>query len=265
MKYLTRKSLYRHIEKRKRVFLFLDYDGTLSPIIQDPKLAKVPPETKKIICRLSRRNNFLIGIISGRSLKDIRKRVGLKKIAYAGNHGLELAYGGEKISIELPRGKRKIFNQAKARIKKALKNIKGVIFEDKGIIFSVHYRKVAKKNQAKVIKIFKNTAKPFLKQKLFSVGRGKKVLELKPGFAFNKAAAINFFQKKFKKKKNDLAIFIGDDITDEDVFRRLKPPDFGVRIGKNKTSRASYFLKNPREVTLKLKDIGHFYYPLAFR
>ena len=258
VKYLTRKILSKQLRKRKKIFIFLDYDGTLSPIVKEPDLARMSLRTKNILKKLSRKKGFIVGVISGRSLKDIRKRVSLKTVVYAGNHGLELAYQGKKISHKLSSRQTAVFQQTKVKIKRALKNINGVIFEDKGIVFAAHYRKVAQKDQTKVINIFKHTVKPLLKQKLFKTGGGKKVLELKPVLSINKAQAISFFQQKFKKKKHDLTIFIGDDLTDEDVFQQLKPPDLGIRVGKKKASQAGYFLKNPKEVTVRLSDILHF-------
>ncbi|MBU1113059.1 MAG: trehalose-phosphatase [Candidatus Omnitrophica bacterium] len=258
VKYLTRKKLAQQLKEKKRIFVFLDYDGTLSPIVKNPKLARISPETKNILYQLSRNKTFIIGIVSGRSLRDIKKRVGLKTVVYAGNHGLELEYRGRKVSPKLSTRFQPIFKKAKTKIKKALKSIKGVIQEDKRLVLAVHYRKVAKSDQKQVVAIFNRSVKPFLSQKLFKTARGKKVLELKPNLKINKAAAIDFFQKKFKKGKNDLTVFIGDDITDEDVFKRLKPPDLAIRVGRKKNSQARHFLKNTREVTLRLKDILYF-------
>src|SRR3989338_7452407 len=74
----------------KFILLFLDFDGTLSPIEDTPAKATIPKETIKLLKGLSRQPQFKLVIISGRALKDLKKRIALDNIIYVGNHGLEL-------------------------------------------------------------------------------------------------------------------------------------------------------------------------------
>jgi len=247
---LTKKQIARVFKGKKRIFLFLDYDGTLSPIVREPKAAKISSSTKNTLRKLSTKEGFLVGIISGRSLADVKTRVGLKNILYAGNHGLEIYCPKNKqlFGLVLDNNYRLELKKAKAKLKTGLKPIKGVILEDKGPILAVHYRKVKPKEQRKVVTIFNKTLNSDLDKTLFKVGCGKKVLELRPKISFGKADVVRFFHKKFKKTKFDLTLFFGDDLTDEDVFKILKKPDLGIRIGKSKDSKADLYLENPRKL-----------------
>lgn len=249
MYYIFNQNLDKILKSGGRVFLFLDYDGTLSAIVKDPASANLSPATRKLLKQLSNKKNLVLGIISGRGLADVKKRVGVNNLLYAGNHGLELLFKGKKAYVQEAAIKQCLptLNLAKRDLKGALAGIKGVVFEDKRIIFAVHYRKV-KKDLGKVKLMFKSITSPYLKDGKLKITAGKKVLEIRPNISINKFDAVKFFQKQLKKKANEITIFIGDDLTDEDVFRRLGKFDLGVRVGRKQSSSAKYFLKNPQEV-----------------
>jgi len=250
VKYLSKPRINKILAAKKRIFLFLDYDGTLTPIVQDPHAAHLDEATKKLLKKLSLNKNIVVSIISGRMLADIKKRVGLDDLFYSGNHGLEIYYKGCNILVKGLKYNyyAKLLALAKKELKKKLHCIKGVVFEDKKIILAVHYRKIQPKQAVWVKKAFKEATAPFLKDGKLKVTTGKRVLELRPSISCSKADAVDFFQKRLKKSKNDITIFIGDDLTDEDVFKKLKNPDIGVRVGPKASSRAKYFLKNAAEV-----------------
>jgi trehalose-phosphatase len=248
VKYIFSQDIDKLLRTKKRIFLFLDFDGTLSPIVKNPDQAKLPKSSKALLKQLVKRKNLILGIISGRKLSDIRKRVGLKGIIYAGNHGLEMSFKARKKPL--------VLKSIKKGLSKAFKGVKGVILEDKGLVLAVHYRKVAANNVKKVKSAFYQIAAPWLKAKKIKLGKGKKVLEIKPNISFNKADALSLFQKKFKKQKGELTIFIGDDLTDEDIFKMLKKPDMAIRVGKTRASLAKYFLKDPQEVRKLLNYIA---------
>lgn len=249
MKHISNQNIDKALKSGGRIFLFLDYDGTLTAIVKDPLAAHLNPTTKKLLRQLSKKKNLVLGIISGRSLADIKKRVGVNNILYAGNHGLELLFKGKKTYTQEALLKQCLptLNLAKRDLKRVLAGTKGVVFEDKGIIFAVHYRKV-KKDLDRIRSIFKKIASPYLKNGKLKITTGKKVLEIRPNIPIDKFDAVNFFQKQLKKKANEITIFIGDDLTDEDVFKRLGKSDLGVRVGRKQNSFAKYFLKNPQEV-----------------
>src|SRR4030042_2411457 len=108
------------------VMLFLDFDGTLAPIADTPQKAVLPKSTRTILERLSKNPRCTVCIISGRALKDIKKIVGIKKITYVGNHGLEAQGPGFAFVLPLKPGYRRIITGIKQRLQKKLRRIKGV-------------------------------------------------------------------------------------------------------------------------------------------
>jgi len=135
----------------KYIMLFLDYDGTLTSIAKTPGKAVISQETKRLLSSLSQRENCRIAIISGRTLVDIKKRVGLKNIIYSGNHGFQIE--GPKIKHELavPSGYKKVLQCIKTQLKEKLSGIKGVFVEDKKLSLALHFR-LADRKQLPFIK-----------------------------------------------------------------------------------------------------------------
>ena len=152
--------LFSHFEKLKNrlsskfVLLFLDYDGTLTPIVETPDKAVISKERKDLLDKLSTSPHCRVAIISGRSLSDIKAIVGLKDIIYVGNHGLEIESPKIKFESQVsPRLKsiiRHIYEDAVSKFSK----IKGVLIENKGLTISVHYRLVDEKDIQEFLSIF---------------------------------------------------------------------------------------------------------------
>src|SRR4030065_1471530 len=85
------KDILQMIERGRRALIFLDYDGTMIPIKKTPDRALFPPIKRGLLNRLGK--SAFLGIVSGRSLSEIRRLIALKDIAYIGNHGLEISCG----------------------------------------------------------------------------------------------------------------------------------------------------------------------------
>src|SRR3989338_18050 len=143
--------------RNKNLLLFLDYDGTLSPIVDRPQDAVIPKETRAFLEMLMKYPKTKVVIVSGRALEDIKDKVGLKDIIYVGNHGLEIE--GPKIKFKNPSSLRYkvIIDGLKNELIKRLSLIKGVILEDKGFSFGLHYRLVDKELISKVKTIIRET------------------------------------------------------------------------------------------------------------
>ena len=86
------EKILNQVKTAPHSILFLDYDGTLVPICKEPALAQLSLATKKVLRDLSLNPRFSVGIISGRSLREIRKLVGIERLFYAGNHGFEMVF-----------------------------------------------------------------------------------------------------------------------------------------------------------------------------
>lgn len=245
------KKIEKLIKKSPQILLLADYDGTLTPLVAKPKDAILDNFLRETLKSLSKRKRFYIGIISGRKLDDVKGLVKLEDIYYAGNHGLEI--NGPGIDFIHPLWRR--YSPYLARIKKELlektSSVKGRIVEYKGGSLSLHYRLVRKKHIKRLKSIFDNICTTYVKKKKIRLSRGKKVWEIKLPVKWDKGKAVDKILTALKRKDKDiLPIYLGDDITDEDVFSFLKNKKaLSIFIGrKNKKSSARFYLKSPDDV-----------------
>jgi trehalose-phosphatase len=247
-------ALSQRLESRKRLLLMLDYDGTLTPIVSRPQDAILSESTRNLIVRLSRLENIKIFIISGRSLKEIRKLVGITNIGYVGNHGFELKLPGRKPRLFYTKKDIKNICKVKKWFYKQIGKIPGIILEDKGPILAIHYRRAGKKVGEKIKELASASAEVISR---FNIVYGKKVVELRPRKDYNKGAIVSMFKKCVNNKT--VLVYIGDDKTDEDAFKVLGKDDFAVFVGRSSEhSWARHFLRDSRSVRKfleKLSDI----------
>jgi len=235
--------------KNNNLLLLLDYDGTLSPIVSRPGLATLPAERRKLLKSLAGKDRIVLGIVSGRILKDIKNKVGIKGIYYSGNHGFEIE--GPKVCLTLKEANkaRPIIAAIKKKLKKELKMFSGIIVEDKKVTLSLHYRLVKSNEQKKLKKAFLPLISPYLKKKAIRLTSGKKVFEIRPPINWDKGKAVKLLLKhiQMKNKKRFLPIYAGDDTTDEDAFAALRSRGITIVVGP-KTSKAQYRLKNVEQL-----------------
>jgi trehalose-phosphatase len=227
-----------------KYFLFLDYDGTLTPIVKRPALAVLSKSRRKALAGLAQNPHIAVAVISGRMLSDLKRRVGLKGIYYAGNHGFEIE--GPKVKLTHPKALRAkpLLRKIKSELRRQLGDIKGIIIEDKILTLSLHYRLVPAKDFKRIEKQFPKIVGPYRKTKKVRVTHGKKVFEIRPNIAWDKGKAVLWFLKKVAKKTKAIPIYIGDDVTDEDAFKALKKKGVTIRVGRSKKSAAQKFIRD---------------------
>lgn len=248
MKYLNQNlpAIKKEIEKAGGSILILDFDGTLSPIAQVPGRARLPEKTKQEIKNCLSR--FPVVIVSGRALADIKKKMGIKGLIYAGSHGLEWQIGKQYYCAGVSEGARRQLALAINHFKKILPKYPGMFLEDKRISLAIHYRKVKQSQLAG----FKKEAREIIKslnQKDLMLVEGKKVFELRPRLNWNKGHFVKFISRhlQLKQKKHLLPVYVGDDTTDEDVFK-MSQRTITIRVGKKKNSGAKYYIKNQKQI-----------------
>ena len=223
----------------------LDYDGTLAPIRQQPKLALLSPRRKAFLRRLASQPGIKLAIISGRKLADIKKLVGLRNIIYVGNHGLEIEAGGRRWIHPAAKKFSPILKKIGTALSKRLR-FPGLRIEDKGLTLSVHYRSIPRGNLARLKKDFREAVEAW-KNKI-RVTRGKMVFEIRPPVKWGKGKAVKWLVKKLKLG-GYFPVYFGDDRTDEDAFRSLRRKGLTFRVG-------------PAEKTLareRLRDVAAVY------
>lgn len=224
----------------KNIILFLDYDGTLTEIVSTPDKAILSKEIYSILIKLKK--IFQIAIISGRSLKDIMEKIGIKDILYVGNHGSQIWDGKRIVLNQMIEENRILLNKFFERIKDETANIDGFFIEDKTITGSLHYRNVKIEKLSYLFKIIEKISKDY--EDNFDFVLGKKVFEIRPKNSLNKGKAVSWIIENLAKNK--YPIYIGDDSTDEDAYKVLS--NFGISISLGMNPYANYFLKKQSEV-----------------
>ncbi|OGO01215.1 MAG: trehalose-phosphatase [Chloroflexi bacterium RBG_13_53_26] len=256
------------VTSARHILIVSDFDGTLVPIAGRPGEAILPERTKELLQALAKKPNIVIGIVSGRALDDLRNKVGIEGITYAGNHGLEIE--GPEVVFVNPLAEQTRFTMQRLYrvLSRALSGIGGVVIEDKRLTLSVHYRLVDEEKAGLVENLFSQIV-----DKMQAAGRirttyGKKVLEVRPAVDWDKGKAISLIldsQVNVSGEGGFLPIFMGDDVTDEDGFAAIEDRGgISVFVGNEKdNSAAQYFVESPAEVQqllgqlLNLIEAGH--------
>ena len=245
----------RRLDLQRGAILLFDYDGTLTPIVERPELAVLPSDMRKLLKSLAKR--FKVAIISGRSLADVKRFVGLRHVYYAGNHGLEI--NGPKMRLLRPEARcvRPAIAEIYWRLRKKLWDIKGATVEDKRLTASIHYRLVAQRELKGLKDIFWEVVKPYLKSGKIRVTCGKKVFEIRPNIEWDKGKAALWIIDVIDSEKKLIPVYIGDDQTDEDAFLALKNRGITILVSSGrKKSHAKFFLRNVDEVKTFLKKLA---------
>ena len=255
-------QIQRSLHAAGRVVLLLDYDGTLTPIVDRPDLASMPSETKEALVELraltSPEPGLVIGIISARSLEDVSARVGIDGLLYAGNHGLEIRGPNlEFVHAEALKIKGSV-DQVYLRLKEELAVHRGAIAEHKGLSLTVHYRLVDDEGIAAVKDTVDKTVRPELENGDLVVSPGKMALEIRPNIAWDKGTAISAIVAALGKEPPDsnpsvgvrLVMYFGDDLPDEAGFTAAQDTGgMGIFVGAaEQATSAHYRLDSPQQV-----------------
>lgn len=262
MKYLFEniQTVDALLNAREKTVLLTDFDGTLTPIQKHPDLVNLSEEIRQILIKYSQNKAIFLGIITGRSLKQIKKLVNIPEILYVANHGIEIEGPGIHYVSKEARKARYILWHIYMRLFKSLKHIEGMHIEDKGFSISLHYRAVKKEGDIEFItSTLHAITKPFLDRKMLSLSTGKMVYEIRPPVEWNKASTIqwllaHYFPEEFSE--GALLIYLGDDKADIEVFDSLRGKGLTIFVGNPlDTSTAEYYVHSPEEVKVFLEHL----------
>jgi trehalose 6-phosphate phosphatase len=237
----------------RRAAVFLDFDGTLTPIQNDPAGSVLSEEGKRCLHALADSGRHHVSLISGRGMNDLKSRVGIPNICYGGNHGLVISGGGMEFVHPGALAAKSLIDKAAGRLAREAGRFEGALVERKRFTVSLHYRMVDRQAVPQVKRAFHKVAAELSEDGRLTVIKGKKVLELTPDLSWDKGKAVMWILDQLKDSV--LAIFIGDDFTDESAFKVLKRKGITVRVGKSKRTLASFYLKDYRETFRLLKSI----------
>lgn len=232
--------------RERRLAVLLDYDGTLTPIVTDYRKAFLPDAMRDTLVRLAERS--AVAVVSGRDLKDVQKLVGLDSVYYSGSHGFELSGPDDWSHIHkdaadfLPD-----LDQAEQALASRLADVPGHALERKHFSLAVHYRQV---DDARVGEVASAVEEVLGGNTRLVKGLGKKVFELKPALPWDKGRAVGLLLDTLGMTGDDtIAVFIGDDITDEAAFRELRRPNVSIIVvDDDRATAADYALTDTDDV-----------------
>ena len=253
-------SALEHIQKiagrDNRIAVFLDYDGTLTPIVSHPQDAWLFDSMQQALRELAA--CAPVAILSGRDLNDVRGRVQVDGIVYAGSHGFDIA-GAGGLRRQLGTTYLSVLDTAEAELREALDEIPGAQLERKHFAVAAHYRNVKENDAFGVAQAVDAVAARHRELRRIN---GKKVYELLPGIDWDKGKALMWLLEELRLESHSggiRPIYIGDDSTDEDAFRALKQMGVGILVSEqSQPTAATYSLKDPAEVEQFLRALtGH--------
>lgn len=244
-----RPSALDHVQEiagagERNLVIFLDFDGTLTPIVDRPDLAVLSESTRAVLRTL--KTKIPVAVLSGRELEDVRKRVAIDGIVYAGSHGFDIA-GPDNIQRQAGTQFFPALDRAEKELREKLGDIAGALVERKRFSIAAHYRKV---NNTDFPKLKASVTEVIKRHQQLRKMDGKKVYELLPGVDWDKGKAASWILENLAPKQEKIRpIYIGDDRTDEDAFRAVKGQGTGILVTEEpRTTAAQYSLKNPSEV-----------------
>ena len=249
-------NLLQLVAGQPSVLLLLDFDGTLSDIAPRPEDATLRPGNADLLESLNRKPGFTVGVISGRSLENVRQRVSVPGLVYGGNHGLEI--DGPRLQYLHPNAAAAIahFAELTALLNASLAEIPGAHVENKTLTLTVHYRQTPAEHHARVASIVDDAARPAIAAGRIRLADAKAAIELRPAIDWNKGRALELIRSRLAP--NAFPIYIGDDATDEDAFAAAQTAGgCGIFVGPaDSPTRARYRLDSPAAVTNALADLA---------
>ncbi|KVH90168.1 probable trehalose-phosphate phosphatase F [Cynara cardunculus var. scolymus] len=278
LKYPSALNSFDHIINRakdKKIVIFLDYDGTLSPIVDDPDRAFMSADMHSAVKGVA--EYFPTTIISGRSRDKVHELVGIEELYYAGSHGMDIMFPvqdtasidhmgyvrstdkqGKEVNLFQPASEFiPMIDKVFKTLVEVTKAITGTKVENHKFCTSVHYRNVDEKSWLAVAQCVHDVLKDYPRLRLT---HGRKVLEVRPVIDWDKGRAVEFLLESLGLSNNDdvLPIYIGDDRTDEDAFKVLREGNrgYGILVSSvPKESKAFLSLRDTSEVRDFLKAL----------
>ncbi len=232
----------------RRPAVFLDYDGTLTPIVERPEDAKLSDEMRAVVRDLA--GELTVAVVSGRDRRDVQRLVKIDELVYAGSHGFDIR-GPEGMAIEHEVGRDvgPELDEAERELHELTDSIEGAQIERKTYSIAVHYRRVAEGDQPDV-----ESAVDRVLERVEGLRKssGKKVWEVQPDLDWHKGKAVLWLCEALGVDTRASApVYIGDDVTDEDAFREIEAGEtpLGVGIVVDETERET-------AARFRLRDVG---------
>lgn len=245
------EALSARLAAAPKLLVTLDFDGTLAALAETPGKARLEPEFISALKTLAAACGVYVFILSGRELAGLRRLVGLRGLYYGGNHGIEVKGPGFSWRDERAVRAKRLVAGIVSDLQERFPPGTGVLVENKLFSASVHYRSLKSAYRRGFFSRLK--ALMAVPDKSLHWRTGHKVFELLPRGAAHKGDAVRLLASHLGIP---LGVAVGDDLTDEDMFKALAGSGVTVRVGRKAGSKAGYFLQEQAEVLRLLRFIA---------
>jgi len=250
----------------RRPAVFLDYDGTLTPIVDRPQDAVISDSMRDAVRRLAERTT--VCVVSGRDRPVIEQWMGIDGLVVAGSHGFDI--GGHRdgtVRHDAVAGFEDLLSTVTHRLSAEVGPVEGAVIEPKRFSVAVHYRLVAPEHRPSVTAAVDTLLAGYPDQ--LKVTPGKMVYEIQPKVDWDKGKAVQYLRHALGVEGEEfVALYLGDDITDEDAFTALKESGNGPGIGvvvvdlgdpeqADRATAADFVLESTGEVQQFLNALAH--------
>lgn len=236
----------------RRPAVFLDYDGTLAPIVDHPDDAVLAEPTRRSLERLA--EVCPVAVVSGRDREDVEGKVGLDGVYYAGSHGFDIS-GPDGFREQRGAEYRSMLGLAAGELEQEVSEIQGAWLERKRYALAVHFRQAPSDAEPTLRTLVDDVAR---KHPTLKPSGGKKIFELRPNLEWDKGRAVLWLLEALRLSGDEyVPLYVGDDETDEDAFRVLEDgTGVGVVVGRShRSTLASLSLADPDEVAVFLERL----------
>jgi trehalose-phosphatase len=229
-----------------RMLLCTDFDGTLVPMRDDPGLCVLDDDIRRTLASLHRQPKVSVAVVSGRRLADVRDRVGIEGIWYAGNHGLEIVGPEGEFQHPSATACRPALDGLASILDRVLADIGGARLEHKELSLTVHYRTVRPDHVATLRAIVARASSGVRRAERLRMCGGKDVIELRPDIAWGKGQAVLWLGEQLQCRPANRA-FIGDDLSDEEAFD-ICQDGITIRVGDREAPSLARYAGDLEEV-----------------
>ena len=247
-------QLTQHLAGR-RPAVFLDYDGTLTPIVDRPEDAIISESMRNAVRGLAKR--CPVCVVSGRDRRVVQELMGVDDLIVAGSHGFDIwSPAGGEIQREEGEEFRGLLEGVEARLREELGGIEGALIEPKKSSVAAHYRLVSEEERPRVGRVVEEILAEHPDE--LKVTPGKMVYEVQPKIDWDKGKAVLYLLGALDLDRDDVVpLYLGDDITDEHAFEALQEEDrgIGIFVGRaddpevaDRSTAADYVLNDVPEV-----------------
>jgi trehalose 6-phosphate phosphatase len=228
-----------------RLLVAVDFDGTVSPIVDDPADAAPLPAALDALETLAGLDGTTVALVSGRALADLAARSGLgPPVRLVGGHGVEL----DDLAVDLPVGGAQLLARVRAELSALAAGAPGALVETKSASVTLHVRKADRREAARAVKAAVEGPGSW---DGVHVLQGKEVVELAV-VAPDKGAALSRLRTQTGAQT---VVYVGDDVTDEAAFAALTGDDVGIKVGPG-TTLAAFRIDDPHDVTELLAHLA---------